>query len=75
MPGRARAITVERVKALKPGEILWDSKAVGFGVRRQRSEARTYIVKAKVGRRQRWFVIGRHGSPWTPDQGAKNWSP
>jgi len=40
---------------------------VGFGVRRQRSEARTYILKARVGNRQRWFVIGRHGAPWTPD--------
>ncbi|NQV85000.1 MAG: tyrosine-type recombinase/integrase [Rhodospirillales bacterium] len=63
-----RTITIEVVKSLKPGEIVWDTKVIGFGVRRQRSKARTYILKSKVARRQRWFVIGRHGSPWTPEK-------
>ena len=63
-----RAITIDVVKTLRPGEIVWDTKVIGFGVRRQRSDARTYILKTKVGRRQRWFVIGRHGSPWTPEK-------
>lgn len=68
MSKRKRTITIEVVKTLKPGEIVWDTKVVGFGVRRQQSEARTYILKTKVGRRQRWFVIGRHGSPWVPEK-------
>ena len=63
-----RNITNEVVKSLKPDNIVWDTKVVGFGVRRQRSEARTYVLKTRVGRRQRWFVIGRHGSPWTPEK-------
>ncbi|MDB5480680.1 MAG: Integrase [Caulobacteraceae bacterium] len=28
---------------------------------------RVYGVKYRVGRTQRWFRIGEHGSPWTPD--------
>ena len=63
-----RTITIDVVKNLKPGEFVWDTKVVGFAVRRQRSEARTYILKTKVNRNQRWFVIGRHGSPWTPEK-------
>jgi hypothetical protein len=26
-----------------------------------------YVVKYRAGGRQRWFTIGRHGSPWTPE--------
>ena len=29
---------------------------------------KVYAVKYRVGRTQRWFTIGQHGSPWTPDQ-------
>jgi integrase len=25
------------------------------------------VLKTRVGGRQRWLTIGRHGSPWTPD--------
>ena len=62
-----RSITLEVVKQLAIGEIVWDAKISGFGVRRQKSDARTYIVKARVKNKQRWFTIGRHGAPWTPE--------
>src|SRR4029078_11619629 len=26
------------------------------------------IVKTRIGGRQRWLTIGRHGSPWTPEK-------
>ena len=39
----------------------------GFGVRCRRSGAKYYFIKMRVGGRQRWLAIGRHGSPWTPD--------
>ena len=52
-----RSITLEVVKQLAIGEIVWDAKISGFGVRRQKSDARTYIVKARVKNKQRWFAI------------------
>lgn len=64
---RDRRITVRTVEALKPGDILWDSKVKGFGVRCQR-RAKVYLVKSRLNGRQRWIVIGPHGSPWTPDK-------
>jgi len=41
---------------------------VGFGARRQRSKAVSYLLiyRTREGR-QRWLTLGRHGSPWTPD--------
>ncbi|MBC8268057.1 MAG: tyrosine-type recombinase/integrase [Rhodospirillaceae bacterium] len=68
---QTRAITIEVVKAINPGEIIWDTKVVGFAVRRQKSEARTYVVKTRVNNQQRWFTIGRHGSPWTPEKARR----
>jgi hypothetical protein len=36
--------------------------------RRQQSQAVSYVLfyRNKEGR-QRWFTIGRHGAPWTPE--------
>jgi integrase len=68
---QTRAITIEVVKAINPGEIIWDSKVIGFAVRRQKSDARTYVVKTRVNNQQRWFTIGRHGSPWTPEKARR----
>ena len=33
--------------------------------------ARSPMAKYRFGGRQRWFTIGRHGSPWTPDSARK----
>lgn len=59
---------LRQVRALKPGGIIWDPSLRGFGARRQRSEAVSYVLfyRTKEGR-QRWFTIGRHGAPWTPE--------
>ena len=59
---------LRQVRALKPGGIIWDASLRGFGARRQRSEAVSYVLfyRTKEGR-QRWFTIGRHGAPWTPE--------
>ena len=61
-----RRITKRVVDSLGPGSLVWDSDVVGFGVRRQRV-AKIYLLKTRIGGRQRWLTIGRHGSPWTPD--------
>jgi integrase len=58
---------IRNVTALKSGEVLWDSMVTGFGARRQQSEAITYFLFYRSAGRQRWFTIGRHGAPWTPD--------
>ncbi|MGB8600599.1 MAG: hypothetical protein WCD42_00200, partial [Rhizomicrobium sp.] len=61
-------IGLKVVRALKPGEVVWDSAVAGFGVRRQKGEAVTYLLKYRTAEgRQRWYTIGRHGAPWTPD--------
>ena len=59
---------LRQVRALKPGGIMWDPSLPGFGARRQRSEAVSYVLFYRTTEgRQRWFTIGRHGAPWTPE--------
>lgn len=62
-------IGLRQVRSLKLGETIWDEAVPGFGARRQRSDAVSYVLfyRTKEGR-QRWFTIGRHGAPWTPEQ-------
>lgn len=60
-------ITKRTVDALKPGDLVWDDDVSGFGVRRQR-KAKTYVLKFRAGGRQRWYTIGKHGSPWTVEK-------
>ena len=61
-------IGLRGVRALKLGEIIWDAGVAGFGARRQKGEAVTYFIKYRAKGRQRWQTIGRHGSPWTPEE-------
>ena len=65
-PSNTMRISIRVVEALEPGEIVWDNVVRGFGVRCQRAK-KVYILKANIGGRQRWFSIGEHGAPWTPD--------
>jgi integrase len=64
-------ITIKTVAALQPGSLLWDDgkgAVPGFGCRRQRSRTVAYVLKYRTpDGRQRWYTIGRHGAPWTPD--------
>jgi site-specific recombinase XerD len=32
---------------------------------------RVYVLKYRISSAQRWYTIGRHGSPWTPDEARK----
>jgi integrase len=67
-------ITKQTVDQLSPGSrdrILWDREVRGFGVRCRPSGAKHYVLKMRVGGRQRWLTIGRHGSPWTPDSARR----
>jgi integrase len=64
----AAGLTLRTVRALGPGAIVWDHTIPGFCARRRDSEAVFYGLKYRTSDgRQRWFTIGRHGAPWTPD--------
>jgi integrase len=64
----ARRIGLREVRALAPGQVIWDSVVAGFGARRQRSAAVAFVVRYRTAEgRQRWHTIGRYGAPWTPD--------
>lgn len=63
-------ITTRSVEGLKPGDILWDTDIKGFGVRCQQA-ARVYVLKTTVNGRQRFYTIGRHGSPWTVEKARR----
>ena len=59
--------TVDQLSPTSRDVLRWDTEVKGFGVRRRTSGAKHYVLKMRVGGRQRWITIGRHGSPWTPD--------
>jgi integrase len=63
-----KRIGLKEVRALGPGETIWDSVVPSFGARRQKGAAIAYVLKFRTAEgRQRWHTIGRHGAPWTPD--------
>jgi integrase len=60
--------TVDAVAVPAEGEArLWDTELKGFFVRVYPSGRRVYAVKYRLGRMQRIFTIGPHGSPWNPE--------
>jgi hypothetical protein len=64
-------ISASVVSTLKPKTsryVVWDRDLSGFGLRVTPNGERTYVLKYRTNDgRQRWFTIGRHGSPWTPE--------
>lgn len=69
MAGLKAKLTKRTVDAAQPpatGDIeIWDTELKGFCLRVTRAGTKTYAVKFRTGRAQRWLTIGRHGSPWT----------
>jgi integrase len=63
-------VTKAAVDRLKPGDLLWDAEVRGFGARCQRRDV-FYLVRYRWNGGQRFDSIGRHGSPWTPDNARK----
>jgi integrase len=63
-----KRIGLREVRSLGPDQVVWDAAVPGFGARRQKSKAVSYVLFYRTGEgRQRWHTIGRHGAPWTPD--------
>ena len=57
-------LTDEDVKSIMPNSELWDSGAggiSGFGIRRQRSDAVSFIVVYRINQKQVRFTIGKFG--------------
>jgi hypothetical protein len=52
--------------------ILWDDEIKGFGLRIAPGGTKSYVLSYRAGRGrnapQHRITIGKHGSPWTPDQ-------
>ncbi|QIG47940.1 tyrosine-type recombinase/integrase [Nordella sp. HKS 07] len=64
----AKRIGRRDVRALEPNQSIWDSAVPGFHARRQRSTAVSYVLFYRTAEgRQRFYTIGRHGAPWTPE--------
>jgi integrase len=63
-----KRLGIRDIKALEPGQVIWDTAVTGFGARRQKGTAVVYFLFYRSAQsRQRWFTLGKHGSPWTPD--------
>lgn len=67
METRITKRVVDALATKGPDLVLWDTRLKGFGVRCRPSGAKHYVLKTRIGGRQRWLTIGRHGSPWTPE--------
>ena len=66
--GERQRIGLREVRALGPGETVWDATVPGFGARRQTGAAVSFFLKYRNAEgRQRWHSIGRQGAPWTPE--------
>jgi integrase len=47
---------------------LWDTDVKGFFLRAYPGGRKVYALKYRMGRVQRTYTIGTHGSPWTPEK-------
>src|SRR5690349_7163150 len=67
-------ITKRIVDAATPGErdlFLWDAEVKGFGLKVTPTGSMVYMMLYRMGGRNtptRRYTIGKHGSPWTPDE-------
>src|SRR5260370_14279603 len=59
---------IKDIRELGEGCTIWDARISGCCARRRKSPAVFYALKYRTSDgRQRWYTIGRHGAPWTPD--------
>ena len=67
MPTVPGKIGHQVVAKLQPGDIVWDGQLKGFGARRSENFVTFVLMYRTRESRQRWYSIGKYGSPWTPD--------
>ena len=71
-------ITKRSVDRVEPDagadRFLWDTDVRGFGLKITSTGAKSYVLQYRMGGRTfptRRYTIGKHGSPWTPEQARK----
>ena len=57
----------ELAKLSQPGEIIWDGELKGFGARKSENFISFVLMFRNKEGRQRFYTIGKSGSPWTPN--------
>jgi integrase len=66
-----RRITAAAVAGMQSNDTLWDSEVRGFGIRHRARDA-VYLLKTRIGGRQRILTIGRHGrGAWGPESARR----
>jgi integrase len=67
-----KRIGLREVRSLGTNQEIWDAAVPGFGARRQKGAAVSYVLMYRTREgRQRRHTIGRHGAPWTPESGRE----
>src|SRR5215475_1565668 len=56
----------ELAKLSQRGEIIWDAHLKGFGARKSENCVSFILMYRNREGRQRFYTIGKLGSPWTP---------
>ena len=67
-------LTKRTVDAASPGKrdtFLWDTETAGFGLKVTPAGNRVYVLQYRIGNRLRRYTIGKHGSPWAPEEARK----
>ena len=67
---RRERITKAAVDAQRPAGreyVVWDTQLPRLGLRVRPAGSKVYLLRLRVDGRQRWYTIGAHGDPWTPD--------
>lgn len=67
MVGRLSKKRVEGTAPSSRDVRIWDGELPGFGCKITPQGRRIYILRYRAGDRQRWYTIGPHGAPWTPE--------
>ena len=67
--GKITKRSIDALIASSENDILWDDSIRGFGAKRTKSGAVSYVLQFRMGGREsktRRYTIGSHGSPWSP---------
>ena len=67
--GKITKRSIDVLIASSENDILWDDSIRGFGAKRTKSGAVSYVLQFRMGGREsktRRYTIGSHGSPWSP---------